>query len=143
MPFFRTEHNYDRNEVSDTTATFNTEPSLTRQEFAAEADINIIIERMGLGYDMPINTTPPKQGDFTDLPDFYTATQMIRKAQEVFNGLPAKIRNRFENDPEKYIEFFHDPENRLEAEKLGLVNARPKVETPPTPPKADEPPKTA
>lgn len=141
--FFRTEYNYDRNKVSDETATVNNEPSLTRQEFAAEADINTIIERMGLGYDIPTNTTPPMQGDFTNLPDFTAATKMIRHAQEVFNALPAKIRNRFENDPEKYIEFFHDPENELEAIKLGLVKPKPQEDTPPEPPKAPEAPKTA
>lgn len=143
LPFFRTEYNYDRNEASDETATVNKDPSLTRQEFAADADINTIIERMGLGYEMPINTTPPQQGDFTDLPDFQAATQMIRHAQEVFNALPAKIRNRFQNDPEKYIEFFHDPDNRLEAEKLGLVKPQQVEEDPPAPPKAPEAPKTA
>lgn len=140
---FRTEYNYDRNAVSDETATVNNEPSLTRQEFAADADINTIIDRMGLGYTMPTNTTPPQQGDFSYLPDFTAATKMIRQAQEVFNALPAKIRNRFQNDPEKYIEFFHDPENQLEAEKLGLVKKRPPEDTPPAPPKAPEAPKTA
>lgn len=144
-PFFRTEYNYDRNEVSDQTATVNNEPSLTRQEFAADADINVIIERMGLGYEMPVNTIPPMDGDFTDLPDFTAATQMIRRAQEVFNALPAKIRNRFENDPQKYIDFFQDPENGLEAIKLGLVKPPLPVDTPPAPPKEapTAPPKTA
>jgi len=142
-PFFRTEYNYDRNKVSDETATVNNEPSKTRQEFAEEADINVIIERFGLGYEMPLNPVPPQQGDFTGLPNFTEAVQMIRKAQEVFNALPAKIRNRFENDPQKYIDFFHDPENQLEAVKLGLAKPPAAGDTPPAPPKAPEAPKTA
>lgn len=129
-PFFRTEHNYDRKAVSDATGTENKEPSLTRQEFADDADINTIVERLGLGYEIPLNNTPPKQGDFTNLPDFTAATKMIRQAQEIFNALPAKIRNRFQNDPEKYIEFFHDPENTDEAIKMGLVKAPEPVQTP-------------
>lgn len=141
--FFRTENNYDRNQVSDDTATINDEPSKTRQEFAADADINTIVERMGLGYEIPLNTTPPKQGDFSNLPDFTAATKMIRKAQEVFNALPAKIRNRFQNDPEKYLEFFHDEENRDEAVKMGLVKRlEPEQDTPVTTelPKGQTPP---
>lgn len=143
-PFFRTEHNYDRKEASDATATINNEGSLTRQEFAADADINTIVERMSLGYQMPVNTTPPMQGDFTGLPDYGGAVQMIRKAQEIFNNLPAKIRERFQNDPEKYINFFHDENNRLEAEKLGLVKPRPVPEDPAKKePALKEPAKTA
>jgi len=139
IPFFRTEYNYDRDAVSDATGTSNDEPSLTRQEFAADADINTIIERMKLGYAMPINTTPPQQGDFTNLPDFTAATKMIRHAQEVFNALPAKIRNRFENDPQKYIDFFHDEDNRLEAEKMGLLKPKAEEDNPPTPPAPEAP----
>lgn len=140
QPFFRTEYNYDRNAVSDECGTQNSEPSKTRQEFAADADINTIIERFGIGYEMPLNTTPPEQGDFTNLPDFTGAVKMVRAAQEVFNALPAKVRSRFQNEPEKYIEFFHDPENYDEALKLGLVKPRPPKDNPPEPPKATETP---
>lgn len=119
--FFRTLYNYDTNAASDETATVNNEPSKTRQEFADDSDINKIVERLGLGYEMPLNTTPPMQGDFTDLPDFRGAVTAIRNAEQIFGALPAKIRNRFENDPQQYIDFFHDPENKAEAIAMGLV----------------------
>lgn len=143
IPFFRTEHNYDRDAISDETGTRNLEPSMTKQEFAADADINTIIERFGIGYEMPLNTTPPQQGDFTELPDFTAAVKKVREAQEIFNSLPAKIRSRFQNEPEKYIEFFHDPDNYDEAVKLGLVKPRPPEDTPPDPQPAPPAPKTA
>lgn len=125
IPNFRTEYNYDRNEVSDETGTKNLEKSMTKQEFAEDADINTIIERFGIGYEMPVNHMPPRSGDFTNLPDFTGAVKMVRQAQEVFNALPAKIRNRFQNEPSKYIEFFEDPDNYDEAVKLGLAMPRP------------------
>lgn len=136
IPFFRTEYNYDRKEVSDETALYCKDPSRTKQEFAADADINTIIERFGIGYDMPLNTTPPASGDFTNIPDFRGAVDIVRQAQEVFNALPAKIRSRFENDAAKYIDFFEDPDNYDEARKLGLVKPRQEVETPPETPTA-------
>jgi len=132
-PFFRTEYNYDRNTVSDETGTNNYEPSKTKQDYAADADINTIIERFGIGYEMPTNTTPPQQGDFSEAPDFTTAVQKVRQAQEIFNALPAKIRSRFQNEPNNYIEFFHDPDNYDEALKLGLVNIRPAPDPQPAP----------
>lgn len=138
-PFFRTLFNYDRNQVSDDTATLNMEPSLTRQEFANDADINVLVERMMRGEDIPTNTTPPKDGDFSELPDFTAATQMIRQAQQVFDALPARIRSRFQNEPQKYIDFFHDPDNYDEALKMGLVKPRVTVDTPPLDPKKEAP----
>lgn len=135
IPFFRTEYNYDRNEASQETALYCKDASRTKQEFAADADINTIIERFGIGYDMPLNTTPPASGDFTEIPDFRGAVDIVRRAQEVFNALPAKIRSRFENDAGKYVEFFNDPDNYEEARKLGLVKEPEEVQTPPEPPK--------
>lgn len=144
VPFFRTEYNYDRDAVSLQTALVCKDPSRTRQEFAADADINTIVERFGLGYEMPVNTVPPMQGDFSEVPDFQGAQDIIRHAHEVFNALPAKIRSRFENDAGQYIDFFHDPDNYEEAVKLKLVKPREVVQTPPAPPGPQDPsaPKT-
>lgn len=144
---FRTEYNYDRNEASRETALICKDPSRTKQEFAEDADINHIIERFGIGYEMPTNVTPPQQGDFTNIPDFRGAVEMVREAQQLFGSLPAKIRNRFDNDPQQYIDFFHDPANQDEAIALGLATKRVEGQTapnqPPAPKAAEEPPKTA
>lgn len=127
---FRTEYNYDIEQIAKDTATYNKEPSLTRQEFAEDADINVIVERLGLGYTMPMNVTPPMQGDFSTVPDFRGARDMIRKAEKVFESLPAKTRARFDNDPQQYIDFFHDPANLNEAIALGLVSKPPQPPAP-------------
>lgn len=140
--FLRTEHNYDRNKASEDTALICKDASRTKQEYADDADINKILERFGQGYPMPENTTPPTSGDFTNLPDYRAAHDMIRAADELFGTLPAKIRARFNNDPAYYIEFFHDPENYDEALKLGLVNKRPPADQPAPQPEVKTPPET-
>lgn len=133
IPFFRTEYNYNRDEVSRETGLRCGDASRTRQEFAQDADINTIVERFGIGHEMPINTKPPLSGDFTDLPDYKAALDMVRAADDLFGTLPAKIRSRFNNDPAQYIAFFEDPDNMDEAIKLGLAKAPPAVQDAPSP----------
>jgi phage internal scaffolding protein len=43
-------------------------------------------------------------------------------AETEFAALPAQIRIKFANDPSNLVQFLDNPENRAEAEKLGLVN---------------------
>lgn len=104
----------------------------THQSFKDECDINVIVERFGLTGELPENVRVPVSGDFTDVVDFQTALNAVRKAQEGFAALPADVRYRFANDPQRLMEFMADDRNLEEARKLGLVN--------PEPPK---PPRTA
>lgn len=60
-------------------------------------------------------------GDFTDVVDYETSLQRIDRAQQSFAALPAKIRDRFHNDPAELIEFVSNADNRDEAIKLGLI----------------------
>lgn len=94
----------------------------TQQSFKEECDINTIIERFHLSGELPQVLRLPHEGDFTGIFDFQTAANAVRAAQETFNSLPAKIRNRFQNSPQLFVEFCTDEENRDEAIKLGLVN---------------------
>lgn len=56
--------------------------------------------------------------------------------------LPPEIRTRFDNDPGKLIDFVADPDNRQEAQELGIVNPAPEPAKPPeVPPEpAQQPP---
>ena len=67
---------------------------------------------------------------FSGAPDFHTAMNLVRKAQEEFVRVPAHVRARFRNDPQEFMNFFENPDNYAEALKLGLVNARPPSGTP-------------
>ena len=71
---------------------------------------------------VPENPNEMTYGDFTDVVDYETVLQRVITAQESFDSLPAKVRDRFKNDPANLIEFLNDESNRDEAIKLGLIN---------------------
>lgn len=60
-------------------------------------------------------------GDFTSAPEFQDALNITIKAQEQFAALDAKVRNRFDNDPAKFLAFVGDAKNVDEMETLGLL----------------------
>lgn len=114
------------------------EPSLTQQQFAEEADINNIIaryERTGILVDPLIDRRgQPMYGDFSNIDSYFEAQIKVARARELFDALPAKIRDRFGGDPGKLIEFIENEENREEAIMLGLIEKpeikEVKIETP-------------
>lgn len=118
----RSPNNYDPNAWSDATGLECKDESKTQQQFAEESDINFIADQYGLTGEMPQVLQLPTYGDFTGVFDFQTAQDAILRASQAFMTLPAKMRARFDNDPQKLLQFLNDPENRAEAEFLGLVN---------------------
>lgn len=120
-PFFRTPFNYNIMEASNETALVCPEPTLTQQQFKDETDINVIVERFGVTGQLPDAIIPPTYGDYTNVPDFQTALNVVLQAEEAFMELPAKIRQRFGNDPQQYLEFCEDGSNREEAKRLGIL----------------------
>lgn len=113
---------YDTNKESDLSAILCKEPTLTQQQFLEESDINFIADRYGLTGEMPQVQQLPSYGDFTGIYDFQSAQNSVRRATEQFMTLPAKLRAKFDNQPQKLLAFLEDPDNRAEAEFLGLVN---------------------
>lgn len=97
---------------------------LAVQSDAIEADINTLVRRFGLSVDVPLPAeTLAHYGDYSGLVDYHSAKQMLIDAQDAFEDLPAHLRGRFNNDPGQLLDFLHDPNNRSEAVKLGLVEA--------------------
>lgn len=127
--FVRGENNYDVDAASNEAGLFCPEDSLTRQSFAEEADINTLVKRFGLTGQMPEAVSFPTYGDFSQVMDYQSALNMVLEADDAFMSLPAETRARFGNQPGELLRFLEDPQNRSEAEKLGLVV-----------PKAPEPP---
>jgi len=133
VPFLRTPYNYDVDKVSDETGLLCPEPTLAQQNFKDECDINNIVRQFGLTGELPGQPLSPQYGDFTGVLDYHTAVNAVLAAQDQFMELPAQLRARFDNDPAKLIDFLDKQENREEATKLGLVDAKPistPVETP-------------
>ncbi len=123
VPFLRTPYNYDRDLASDESGLSCTDESLAIQSAEEEANINTIVRRFGLTGQLPDQVAIPRSGDFTNIPDFHTAMNLIRKTQEGFLQVPAEVRARFNNDPQQFMEFFEDEGNREEAMKMGLLKA--------------------
>lgn len=102
------------------------------QEFKDDCDINKIIERYDkVGVPLPRQNAQEWMnacGDFTSGFDYREACESVLAARESFMELDAKVRNRFDNDPGKMLDFLADGRNRQEAVALGLVV--PSVEVP-------------
>lgn len=103
------------------------DPSLTQQQFAEDADINVMMQRFGVTGQMPSSIRMPTFGDFTGVGDYRAAMDLVVRAQSEFMTLPPDMRARFGNDPHQLIAFLEDPKNVDEARQLGLVNAAPAV----------------
>lgn len=99
----------------------NPEGGRTKQSFADDANINVLVKRWLGGVPIPEPKNPGMYGDFSEIGTYFEAQNMVGEAMEHFMLLPAEIRQEFDNDPGKMIEFLEDPENAERAEELGLV----------------------
>lgn len=102
--------------------------SLTKQSFAEECDVNEILRRAQNGQDISgsLNQRVGQYGDFTNIPSYHEAMDLVVRANNAFMELDWKLRERFQNDPERFIAFVQDDANYDEAVKLGLISAKPK-----------------
>lgn len=108
-------------------------PSLTKQCFKDEANINSIMSKYeSTGIVENISKLKGQYGDFTNIGTYQEAQNKIMLAQDMFDRLPSAIRLKFENDPIKFVEFTQNPDNKAEMQELGLL---PKEKQPPEPPK--------
>jgi len=100
-------------------------PSRTKQDGAEEADINNIMAKFQKTGELPsTNSHTPIFGDFSTLPDFQEAQNIIAQATEQFAAMPAKLRDRFGNSPSNFLEWAENPANQDEMVKLGLATRR-------------------
>jgi len=98
-----------------------TQPSKTKQSFKKETQISYMLDqyrKTGL-----INGSNKQQlvGDYTDVPTYQEALNITIQANQQFKKLPAKIRDRFANNPTNMLQFLNDKDNLNEAITLGLV----------------------
>lgn len=121
-PFVRNPYNYDTNKAGDDSGLQTGSEGGAKQSFKDEVDINTIVKRFGIGYEMPPNPKVPQYGDYTNIPDFHTAMNLVATTRENFEQLPANVRSKFENDTEAYVKFCLDEKNREEMKTLGLLS---------------------
>lgn len=117
-------------------------PSMTKQEFVKECDVNNVIKSYSpraMAAMIAENAAKARYEDLPDNLDFQASIELVRSAEASFMTLPAKIRDRFGQDPVQFLAFLSDPKNLDEARKLGLAKPAPVVPSAPpspTPPAA-------
>ena len=98
------------------------EETLTQQHMAEACDINNIMARYEeTGLLDHVNQYQGDYGDFTVMPDFHTAMNKIRDAEEMFMTLPSKVREKFNNNPGEFVEFATNKDNLDAMADLGLA----------------------
>jgi len=121
-PFLRTPYNYNTDAASDESGLACKDASLTQQHQKDQADINYIIDQFNVTGILPTSPISPQYGDFSGIGDYQSALNAVIAMEDEFMALPANVRARFENDPEKLLDFMSNDKNRDEAIKLGLIN---------------------
>lgn len=100
----------------------NFPPTMTKQSFKDECDINNILKRYEKTGSLPsMILENPQYGDYSDVPSYQDALHIVMKAEDQFSSLSAKLRERFDNDPAKFLAFADDPKNKEEMDELGLT----------------------
>lgn len=89
-------------------------------------DINSIVAKARVSGRLPdMIKADPVYGDFTKAGDFQRAMNVVLRAREQFAALDARTRDRFANDPARFLEFASDPGNIDELRELGLCKPVP------------------
>lgn len=100
-------------------------PSLTKQSFKEECDVNMIMQRFkkNAGVDFLSRYSglmSGEFGDFSNVTDYRSAIEQVSRASSVFEQLPAQVRSRFENDPALFLDYCQDPSKHDELRSMGL-----------------------
>lgn len=122
---FRTR--FDENYKSEV---FNTDvgedEDLVQHHMAAECDVNTIMKRYEKTGELHhVAAQAAEYGDFYDVTDYKSGMERLIAADALFMELPAAIRDRFNNDPAKFVAFATDEKNLDELRSMGLAEPLP------------------
>lgn len=106
-----------------------TEPSLAKQAFKDQCDINNVLKRYNAtGVLDHVTALQPVYADLTQVGDLQQAFDIVRSAQDAFDALPSELRNELDNNPANLLSFIQNPANKERCVAYGLFN-KPAVET--------------
>lgn len=100
------------------------EPTLTKQQYREEVNVNRIVARYKKTGDPSIlnpQMRKPLFADVSSVPSYQDALNTVNRAQESFMALSSDIRTRFDNDPGQLLSFLSDPKNAEEGVSMGLL----------------------
>ncbi len=110
---------------------------LVKQAFADACNINKIMERyQKTGVVDHFNNHGASYGEVSSQ-SFTEAMQLVANSQTMFNDLPSRARDHFDNDPVKFLEYFDDidpenPPNFETLQDLGLLDPDARIPEPDT-----------
>ncbi len=112
------------------------EDGRTKQCHKDECDINKIMARFDVTKTIShVNKYQGVYGDFSDF-DFFEQTQMLTRGREIFDALPAEVRDEFKQSPAAFFQYVNDPANKDDLlqkipalAKPGLQLPKPPIET--------------
>lgn len=101
-------------------------PTKAQQQFKDETDANLIVARHNKNlHREKFNADPEMYRNLSKQPTYFEALNIIREADSAFQALPSKTRALFENDPDKLLQFVHDPKKYDEGVQLGIFKPKP------------------
>lgn len=106
-------------------AAFTGDKTATKQSFKDECDINNIMKKFNKTGQLPdMIKKDPQFGDFSQAAAFQEAQHTVIHAVEQFQALPSRVRERFHNDPERFLSWVHSEASEKEMRDMGLLVER-------------------
>lgn len=100
---------------------FKDSPSMTEQSHAQSCDIHHIMKRWERNRTVDhVNQHQGTYLNYINAPDFLEKENMIADAKSMFETVPSKIREDFNNDPSQFLAFMQDSKNVEAIEGYGL-----------------------
>lgn len=100
----------------------NALPDRTKQSFKDQCDIHQIIDRYDrTGLITHLNSAQAHYGDVSGLNDYQDVLDRIKEAEAVFDKLPAKTREAFNNSAAEFLDAANDPDKRDLLRDHGLL----------------------
>lgn len=136
-PFFKTPWNHDTNLESKAAGQLNLEPSMTQQQFAKDADINVILAKfMKTGDPALLNPSgSPRYLDIEESLDLQDTMVTSDQVNTAWLNLPAQARAILQT-PARFLEWYDhclETGNIQGLRDIGLVPPE-KAQEPPKPP---------
>lgn len=105
----------------------NGRPTQVQQHFLESCDIDVIMRKFKKTGVLPQVQKIPQYGDFSNVGSYQEALQKINSVNETFSSLPARVRDSFNNDPGKLLDFLSDSNNQARAIELGLIENKEQI----------------
>lgn len=98
-------------------------PSMTEQCHQESCDINNIVSASFANPMLLADPNPDRKvfRDFSSGDNYLELQNQLCEAQSMFNSLSSEIREAFDHDPAKVIDFVSNPDNALESHQMGLI----------------------